>query len=71
MIRFYYQSTRRDHVIYYDDGTIRIRNLEPGDAAALADEERLQGDHVDAGKYEMRHRHAFNGYRRTDRRRVC
>ena len=50
-------------MIYYDDGTIRIRNLEPGDAAALADEERLQGDHVDAGKYEMRLRHAFNGYR--------
>lgn len=41
-------------MIYYDDGTIRIRNLKPGDAAALADEERLQGDHVDAGKYEMR-----------------
>lgn len=41
-------------MIYYDDGQIKIRNLEARDIPVLTYEEQLQGYHVTSERYELR-----------------
>ena len=48
-------------MIYYQDETITIRNMEPDDAQPLTDGEHAQGWHTDVGKFEMRLRDQAEG----------
>ena len=49
-------------MIYYDNGDIRIRTLEPDDAERIAAEERAQGwGNASADKYNMRLRDMREG----------
>lgn len=49
-------------MIYYDNGDIRIRTLEPDDAERIAAEERAQGwENASADKYSMRLRDMREG----------
>ena len=48
-------------MIYYQDETVIIRNMEPGDAQPITDGEIAQGWDADVGKYEMRLRDQSEG----------
>ena len=48
-------------MIYYQDETITIRNLEPADAQRITDGEIAQGWDADVAKYEMRLRDQAEG----------
>jgi len=48
-------------MVYYNDGTLVIRNMEEADARIFTDEERAQGWHSDIAKYLVRLRDQAEG----------
>ncbi len=48
-------------MVYYQDNEILIRDMEPGDAKIITEEEIAQGWNADISKYEMRLRHQAEG----------
>ena len=51
----------REIAVFYRDGDLTIRNMEPADAQAFTDGEKAQGWHADIAKYHMRLRHQAEG----------
>lgn len=48
-------------MVYYNDDSILIRNMQQSDAQIITDEEIAQGWDADVGKYEMRLQHQSAG----------